>query len=190
MNDKIEIVPAVPEDARGIQEMHYQTWLATYPNEELGITREDIEDRFKERMSEAGIAKRREQLANQPEDKITLVAKKDKKIVGWCGAAKYPDRNQLTAIYVLPEYHGKGVGFKLWEKAKEFLDFSKDTFVQVATYNARAIAFYKKLGFEDTSKRFTDERFKMKSGAVIPEMEMVIKAKKITTDSREKGENT
>jgi hypothetical protein len=52
--------------------------------------------------------------------------------------------------------------------------FSEST-VEVATYNSNAIAFYKKLGFIETGRRFTNEKTRMKSGSIIPEMEMVIK---------------
>jgi hypothetical protein len=34
--------PAVPGDAPAIQMVQAQTWLATYPNEALGITREGL----------------------------------------------------------------------------------------------------------------------------------------------------
>lgn len=62
-----------------------------------------------------------------------------------------------------------------WEKCLSFLDKNKETIVQVATYNEKAISFYKKLGFVDTGKRFTEERFVMPiSGSKIPEMEMVL----------------
>ena len=46
--------------------------------------------------------------------------------------------------------------------------------VHVASYNERAINFYKKLGFQSTGKIFLDERFKLRNGAIIPELEMII----------------
>jgi ribosomal protein S18 acetylase RimI-like enzyme len=75
-------------------------------------------------------------------------------------------------IYVLPEYQGKGIGKLLWNELSKYLDINKETFVEVATYNENAIKFYEKLGFVDTNKRFTDERFRMRSGGIIPQMEM------------------
>lgn len=55
----------------------------------------------------------------------------------------------------------------------------KDIIVQVATYNAQAIDFYKKLGFIDYGKRFTEEKHRMPiSGRLILEMELIIKAAK------------
>jgi diamine N-acetyltransferase len=179
--EKIEkdiIITSVnPEDVRGMQEVFYRTWLDTYPNEEAGITVDDIEDRYKDHFTEEALAKRTEGVINPPEGHTLFVAKEGDKVIGVCRVVNHSDKNQLQAIYVLPEYQGRGVGYKLWEEAQKHFDKDKDTIVQVATYNTKAIEFYKKLGFADNGRRFSDERFKMKSGAIIPEMEMVIKVK-------------
>ncbi len=177
-NSEIKIVRAVPKDVRMIQEVRYKAWLVTYPNEELGITVDDVEDRFKNVFSVEGIKEREDRLKNQSSDQQTFVAKQGGKIVGFCAVARHADKNQLQAIYILPEFHGKGIGKKLWNRALEFFDLKKDITVEVATYNAQAIAFYERLGFKDTGRRFSDEGTRMKSGAIIPEMEMVIKAKR------------
>lgn len=175
---EIKITLATPEDARAVQDVFYRTWLATYPNEEHGITVDDIEDRYKDKITEEGIKKRAESMANEPEGHTLLLAREGDKVAGLCRVVITDTENRLQAIYVLPEYQGKGIGKKLWEEAKKRFDPAKDTYVAVATYNANAIEFYKKLGFEDTGKRWTDEKFKMKSGASIPEMDMIIKAEK------------
>jgi ribosomal protein S18 acetylase RimI-like enzyme len=87
--------------------------------------------------------------------------------------------NKLRTIYVLPEFQGKGIGKMLWEEAKKFSDSTKDTIVEVATYNINTIEFYKKLGFVDTGKRMNDIGWRMREiGASIPEMEMIIRAKR------------
>lgn len=39
-----EVVDATPDDVEGIKRVQAAGWLATYPNEEAGITREDIEE--------------------------------------------------------------------------------------------------------------------------------------------------
>lgn len=171
---EIKVLPAMPEDVRGIAEVFYRTWLATYPNEEAGITTEDIEDRFKNAFTEDGLAKRAEGIVHPAEGISLFLAKDGDKVVGVCSIANYPDKNQLQAIYVLPEYQGKGIGGLLWDEVRQHFDPSKDIVVQVATYNTGAIEFYKKLGFEETGKQWKDEKFKMKSGAMIPETELII----------------
>lgn len=172
--EEIFIVPANPEDVKGMQEVFYKTWLDTYPNEEIGITVDDIEDRYKDRLTKESLAKRAESIANLPKDHKLFFAKEGDRVVGVCRVVNRPDVNQLQAIYVLPEYQGRGVGKLLWEEAKKNFDQNKDTIVQVVTYNKKAIEFYKKLGFKDMGKRFQDDHFTMKSGAKLPEMEMVI----------------
>lgn len=168
----LTIAPATPDDVVDMQDVFYRGWLATYPNVEHGITVDDIEDRYKDRLSEEKLRVRREQAANPPEGQTTLVAKKDGKVVGLCRVFKHPDRNQLYAIYVLPEYHGQGIGTAMWNAAQQYIDSTKHTIVEVATYNTNAIKFYERLGFVDTGKRMSDPKFTMKSGAIIPEMEM------------------
>jgi ribosomal protein S18 acetylase RimI-like enzyme len=171
----IEIKDAYPEDALGINTVLYHAWLSTYHNEELGVTKEDIEESYRDTFNEDNIKKKQEILKNTPENKKHIVAKRGNDIVGVATMVRNEDNNQLKTIYVHPDYHRKGIGALLWNEIKKFADPNKKIIVQVATYNDQAINFYKKIGFEDTGKRFTDERFRMKSGAIIPEMELIIK---------------
>ncbi len=174
--EMITIQKPTKEDVQGLQEVFYKTWFATYPNKEAGITIEDIEDRYKDRNSEENMKKRAERYANIPENELYLIAKDGDLVIGMIRFIKKEKFNQLQAIYILPEYQGKGIGTMFWSRAKVFLDKNKDTIVQLATYNKQAENFYKKLGFVDTGKRFSDESTRMPiSGAIIPEMEMVLK---------------
>lgn len=104
-----------------------------------------------------------------------MVAKNDEKIVGVCRIIKENNFNKLEAIYVLPDFQGRGIGKMFWAEALKFWDNEKKIIVQVATYNTNAIRFYERLGFVDHGKRFTDENLRMPiSGVFIPEMELVI----------------
>jgi ribosomal protein S18 acetylase RimI-like enzyme len=172
----IQIVDADPLDAEGITTVYYKTWLATYPNKEIGITREDIEESYKDSFTEENIQKHKARIANGNENEKRLVAKEGDRVVGVARMIRNENNNQLQTIYVLPEFQGKGIGKMLWAEAKSFCDPAKDIIVQVATYNQNAIEFYKKLGFVDTGKRWSDDKWKMKSGATIPEMELVLKS--------------
>jgi len=174
---RIVIAPASSEDTKDIQDVFYKTWLDTYPNAEAGITVDDIEDRYKDAFTEDTLRKRAERISNPPEGEILLVAKENDRTIGLCRVVISDTENRIQAIYVLPEYQGKGIGRKLWEEARKLFDPEKNIHVAVATYNTNAIEFYRRLGFEDTGKRWTDEKLKMKSGSVIPEMEMIINAK-------------
>ena len=171
----ISISHAKPEDVKEIQQVFYRTWLDTYPNKEAGITVDDIRHKYKDRLSDEGLKERAERLKSMPAEEKFLVAKEDGVVVGVCGVVVHKDKNQLRAIYVLPEHQRKGIGGMLWKEALKYLDSTKETVIEVVTYNTKAIEFYKKLGFVDTGRRFSDERFRMKSGAILPEMEMVLK---------------
>lgn len=176
----ISIQRPTKDDVNGIQEVFYKTWLETYPNKEAGITIEDIEERFKDRYSPDKIKKRLARILNLSPDLLFLVAKDDGKVVGVCNLEKFETYNKLSAIYVLPDYQGQGIGKMFWEEVKEFFGEDKDIIVQVVIYNSRAIDFYQKLGFIDTGKRFTEETLRMPiSGKMFQEMEMIIKAKNI-----------
>lgn len=166
------------EDVWGIQNVYHKSWLATYPNEEYKVTIDDIEDSFKDSFTEETLEKRRQAILNpDPESKLkTIIAKDQDKVIGVCRIENLPDINKLRTIYLLPEYFGKGIGLMLWNEVKKLLDPKKDTYVELAVYNDRAIAFYKKIGFVDTGRRFEDEKFRNKSGSNIPQMEMVLKA--------------
>ena len=172
----IRIEKARPGDARGMQEVFYRSWLATYPNAEYGITVEDIEYRFKDRLAPDVLAKREERLAHSPAGETTLVARDGGTVVGLCRVVVHEDVNEQQAFYLLPECRRRGIGTRLWKEAQKYTDPSKPSIVYVAPYNTPAIRFYESLGYVATGKRL-EGRFVLKSGAQIPEMEMRLKAR-------------
>ena len=169
------ILKATPDDVLGITDVLYKTWLSTYPNVEHRITVDDIEDLFKETLKGENLEKRRDAVKNIPPNQNRLVAKINNQVVGSSTVVIREEYNQLQSIYVLPEFQGNGIGKAFWNEHKKFLDPEKDTIVHVAVYNTNAIRFYESLGFVDTGKRFSEERFKMKSGSMIPEIELILR---------------
>lgn len=162
-------------DIYGIQQVFYKSWLHTYPNKEAGITIEDIEHKFKDAFTEETLQKRKTYLLNLPADVRFSIAKDASQVVGICWQMKKVDANLLQALYVLPQYQGKGIGYRLWQDALSYFGTNKDIIIQVATYNTKAIAFYKKLGFIDTGKLYSEERHRMKSGAQITGIIMIFR---------------
>ena len=174
-SEEIVIRNAIPEDATGITEVLYKTWLATYPNKELGITEQDIEKSFEKSFTPESINSLAKKIGSDLPNEKRLVATYGSKVVGVATMVRNEDNNQLRTIYVLPEFQGKGIGKMLWQEAKKFCDPNKDTIVEVATYSQNTIEFYKKLGFVDTGKRLSDMSWGIKeNGVSIPEMEMVL----------------
>ncbi len=145
----ITVQVASPADAEGIGHVHAETWLTTYPNEEYGITREDIEAKIEtRRLTRADHWEKT--IEDKTGNKRVWVAKDEKdEIIGFCLAVKDDDENKIQAIYVLPTRHGGGVGRKLILEAFNWLGSGKPTSLSVAKYNAKVIEFYKKLGFEE-----------------------------------------
>ncbi|MGM0482899.1 MAG: GNAT family N-acetyltransferase [Patescibacteria group bacterium] len=174
--EEIRIDRSTPEDARGITEVFYRAWLNTYPNEEHGITVDDVEDKFKDSFTEEAIVKREEAIRNVKDNEKRFTLKDGERVVGAIQVVIKSDRNVLGAIYILPEYQRTGLGLLLWEEAKKNLDPKKRTTVEVASYNTKAINFYKKLGFRETGKVRYDDKYKVKSGNIIPTTELVMSA--------------
>lgn len=79
----------------------------------------------------------------------------DGTIVGTINVKKHENENELSMIYVAPEAHRRGIGTRLWEEARQYLDPSKPTVVHVVAYNKQAISFYEHLGFELTDEQDT-----------------------------------
>lgn len=176
----VQISKITPEDYRGALEVLYKAQLANYPNEELGITREDIEANFVSELTDEKIKEGEERWRNLPEDpnELYLVAKQDGKIIGRFIGARRDERNQLDDIYIDPDIQGKGLGKRFWSEGLKFFDPTKDTVVMVLPYNEQAKGFYRSLGFEETGRKAHEgEGAIMQSGAVMPvPIEMVRKA--------------
>ena len=168
---EIEISLVTPEDYRGAMEVLYKAQLESYPNEELGITREDIEANFAGAFSDEKIRAGEEEWRNLPENpnQRYFIAKHNGKIVGRCIVERHAEKNQLNDIYIDPAFQGKGLGKKFWEEIVKFIDPAKETVVMVLPYNEQAKTYYQKLGFIETGRKAHEgEGAKMKSGAIMP----------------------
>ena len=140
------IRPATPVDARAIATIHVQSWQAAYrgivPNPYLGsLSIEVRESAWRENLLAA--------------DSTTWVAQESDAIVGWisAGPSRHPDAGasvgEIWAVYVAPEWWGKGVGRALYTEAERHLR-SKGflaTTLWVLKDNDRAVRFYRSLGF-------------------------------------------
>lgn len=178
MAREIEIIDGGTQNDWDIREIRHATWLATYPNEEYGITVEDIESSFSE-FPDTPEGRQRQLEAHRPfyeGDVKYFMAKDGEKFVGFFIGRKGEDSNRLQAVYVLPDYQGQKVGAALILKGLEWLGNDKDIYVNVAIYNAKAQDFYRKFGFKSTGKTVDDPFGALPTGKVIPEIEMVKKA--------------
>jgi len=81
---------------------------------------------------------------------LLLVALDDGKVIGTGGVQKLTDDvAELKRIWLLEEYHGQKIGFRMVARLLDFARAQGYTSVclQTSHQQQRAIAFYKKLGF-------------------------------------------
>ncbi len=146
---RIIISPAKIEDVSAIKDVQEKSWLATYVNQEFNITEDDIKLQFSEKNNGSGkivLKKIQDYLLDQ--NTLSLVAKENNLLVGFCTIKKHLDHNQIVKLYILPTAQRKGIGTKLFKEATNWFD-KKDIKLTVVQYNQKAINFYKKLGFKE-----------------------------------------
>ena len=164
------------EDIVGIQRVLRETFLATFPNEELRISKEDVEFDLVKMASPEAVGAYVDRALKQPLFHQFLIAKDEETVVGISQASKKGDSVYWVALFVLPAHHRQGIGKGFWQEVLEFARDSKEIFVSVETYNHPAIGFYKKLGFIETGQRSSSHV--TKSGVPVPEMRLVFKVDK------------
>lgn len=154
-----------------------QTWLATYPNKDAGITEEDIRLRTDgekgERIAQ-NIEKWRQNIAAADGKSAAFVARRGGKVVGFTFAVITPDgRHHVGALYVLPAAQGQGIGSKLMQANLAWHGEAQPIYLAVAAYNRNAINFYKKFGFIETGKQLEDLPARKRGLKELPEIEMM-----------------
>lgn len=128
------------EEILGKAFVHWRTWQIAY----AGL----IPDRY---LSDPAFRERCEKNARRWTDGI-LVAKRGDDVIGFTGFGTAQDDDlgeagEVYALYVLPEYWSRGVGYALMKAAAEALRDKARISLWVLDGNERAIRFYKRLGF-------------------------------------------
>lgn len=140
-NDSICIKLAeTDEELCGRGYVHCTSWQKAY----RGI----VCDRYLDSMTVEATTARARQF---PEN--TLVAKDKEKVVGFAvyGSSRDEDlmnAGEVIAIYVLPEYYNRKIGYRLMNEVFSRLGEYNTVFLWVLEKNERAILFYQKYGFE------------------------------------------
>ena len=165
------ITQVVPKDVEQIREVQKAVWLATYPNKANRVTTEAIQAQFADKGKTSNWINKVKQALLSGESS-GWVAKVDKKFVGYCFARRMDDKNRIMAMYILPLYQKQGIGKALMERMLGWIDKTKPTALEVASYNTHAINFYKSFGFVEKGP-IKNEEAALQTGIVIPEIEMV-----------------
>lgn len=138
------------DDVPKYRRVQAEEWLKVYPNEDAGVSRDWVKSYVDSWMTEEALALSRERVRSILQDNMhsfLFVAKEADEVIGMVSATERDGVQRLEAIYVDSEYHGKGVGKQLLDRACDSFDPSVPTYVDVALYNDRAIRFYEKNGF-------------------------------------------
>jgi len=142
---------ATPEDNESIRRVQAESWLAAYPNDEVGISHDWIRGITDTWLTPEALTASEQRMVGQVSDPdgINIVALSDDEIIGFSSATRrHPAHGDadIFAIYLRPDMFGTGAGQALMT---ETLNLIGDTYVRldVASYNGRAIRFYKRNGF-------------------------------------------
>ncbi len=148
----LTIKPLRTEDATGIRKMQADVWADIYPNEKAEISRQWVVDCCVAKWfsPEAARATQEhfEDIINNPDIYYYRVVLDKNKVLGNIFLSKINDVQCLESLYLDKTLRGKKIAQKLLDDALGWTDNKKPIVLEVASYNNRAIAFYKKYGFE------------------------------------------
>lgn len=147
MEQNFTITRMQKDDVEAVVKMRLDSWLDTYVNERVGVSREWILERNRRQLSPERIEARKAFLDSP---KMAGFVAKDRAGTVIGGATPYEDEHGIQhvgSLYVDKIWHGRGVGSALMKKIIEWADPMRPIVLGVVTYNERAKAFYRKWGF-------------------------------------------
>ena len=134
---------AAHEDIKSIIDIERQVWIDAYPNEEYGITKIDVEERF----NPAFIIQRGNEIEKElQEGHRYMIAVRDNQVVGYSHGLKLTEYNDLVEVYTTEQQ--KGVGRLLMQNLFSWFGNEKPIRLEVAVYNTNAIKVYEHYGFK------------------------------------------
>jgi ribosomal protein S18 acetylase RimI-like enzyme len=163
-----------PNDVESALRMRAQSWLDTYPNEENGVSEDFVRTRIQTWMDPVRVETQRMSVENADDSRVLHRVARDEQgnIVGMIAASKERPFQKIHALYVDKAHHGTGVAAQLMNESLAWFDSGRPVVLEVASYNDRAIAFYRKHGFSElkgSEHLFADE---------VPAIDMVRKGEK------------
>lgn len=136
---------ATHQDAAAIARIQHESWLATYPSEELEISQEAI-------LAYLGDITQREKrweaiVEGDSDRSRVFLIEETGKVIGFCRVSRLENENHIDALYLDPQVKGTGAGGKVFQDAMAWLGDERNISLEVATHNASAIGFYERYGF-------------------------------------------
>lgn len=163
----LEIRTATYEDAEGITRTQHDSWLATYPDEESGITVNAIENRFGD--PEKRLTYWRDTIENLPANVQIYTVHQDGAIIGFCKVSKGENEGHVDSLFLDPSKKKQGAGGAVFRKGLEWLGDERPISLEVVAYNDDAIAFYEHFGFKSTSD---GKKVELPDGKIMPYLVM------------------
>jgi RimJ/RimL family protein N-acetyltransferase len=165
--ENIKLEKTKPEDIKGISEVLSAAWKVAHHS----VSHEEIDKMFT--LTDEDISEWTDIYNNPGENRLFITAKLDSKPIGFIAANKQDSNiGQIKAIYILPEFHGKGIGTRLMHVALYWLRECKEIFLDCASYNSKAISFYKRFDFGNQKEI---EPYITKLGSKIPQSRLTKK---------------
>jgi ribosomal protein S18 acetylase RimI-like enzyme len=176
---------AVPDDAEEVERLRVAGWQTAYrgilPDEFLDRMRVDGERRRRHMLEQAAAREAAAKQAAAPAVLVESVAVQANAIVGWVVGGRCrdadrpgPQHGEIYAIYVQPEWWGRGAGRLLMAHAVRALTGSgrDDITLWVLDRNERARRFYAAAGFSpdgaeqvlDLGGPVTEVRYRLLAG--------------------------
>lgn len=128
------------EDTKQVQDVAQKSWHSTYD----GIIPRNIQENFLK------VAYSDEMMEKRLNESLIFVAVMENKIVGFANFTTVNNAGQaeLSAIYLYPNYQGKGIGTALLQQGIETLKNVKTIYIDVEKENNSGTIFYKAKGFK------------------------------------------
>ncbi len=148
-------------EIKGKAFVHWRSWHDAY----RGI----VDDSYLEKLT----LEKCEEMAYRWTENI-IVAKDGDRVVGFAGYGTSRDDDldgagEIFAIYILSDYYGHGVGYRLMKEAVARLEDHDRIAVWVLKENERAIRFYERFGY-----RFDGREETVTLGAPATEVRMIL----------------
>ena len=168
--DSAVLVRRVTEhDVPEMRAVQARSWLATYPSPQNGVDPAWVREVVEPWSSAESVAQWVDivRQADADPDQFSRVAEVHGRLVGLLHALRDADRRiELKSIYVDPDWFGVGVGTALMAAFDEWAG-TAEVWLDVASYNERAIRFYEHDGFT-----IVPDSLKLELG-VIPVVDMI-----------------
>lgn len=131
-------------DIKAVQNVAKESWEATY----TGIIPLEIQETFLRSAYSDGMMNKRLEVSS------LYVAEVSGEVVGFANFSTVKQGNiaELGAIYLLPEYHGEGIGTALLQEGIKNLNGAQSLIADVEKDNKSGVTFYQAKGFQAHSE--------------------------------------